>query len=266
LTYLKDLRGHKIGNGAYRVLLAVFNYTDEHGKNAHPGIARLAEDCDMGESTVRRHLTWLKERRYVVQESRGHSVGAVNLASIYSLAMPELPLNIERKAEAPTAHSAVATAHSEHTYRSFQADLPLTTERLSDPSPDPLSDPFTSDPPGEPGEFDMALSRSRETGSEAGAAAELHAVSNDPYCQHCEDSRVNVCGLHFHDRNHRYRDPGENTENKSPGRPSPKPDKLASRAIRCIQPNCPNTPIASRDYCPMHVVVGRSMASTLRTE
>lgn len=153
LTYLKDLREHTLSNGAYRVLLAVFNYTDAYGQQAHPGIARLAMDCGMGESTVRRHLTWLKEHGYVVQQSRGHNVGDVNLASVYSLAMPDLPLTIERKAEVATAQSVTPTAHSEQSYRSFQADLPLTTERLSDLSPDlspdPSSDPFTSDPSGE---------------------------------------------------------------------------------------------------------------------
>lgn len=263
LTYLKDLRVHKIGNGAYRVLLAVFNYTDQDGGSAHPGIARLAQDCDMGESTVRRHLTWLKEHGYVVQESRGHSVGDVNLASVYSLALPDLPLSAERKAEVPTAQSVTPTAHSGQTYRSFQTDLPLITERLSDPSPDHLSDPFTSDPPGELDAFDMALMRSREARPEVAAAAppSRPVVGDEPHCQHCEDSPCNVCGLHFHERNHRYRDPGLNDETKSPGRPSSLPDMLGIRAIRCNQPRCPNTPIANRDYCPMHVVVGRPMAS-----
>lgn len=60
LTYLKDLRGHKMSNAAYRVLIAVFNYTNAQGLHAHPGEARLAEDTGMAERTVRDHLKWLR--------------------------------------------------------------------------------------------------------------------------------------------------------------------------------------------------------------
>lgn len=152
-TYLKGLHGHRFpkGDGAYRVLVTVLDYADEHGRNAHPGITRLADDSAMGASTIRRHLKWLKERGYIVQESRGHSVGDVNLASVYSLAMPDLPLVTERKVETPTAQSEPPTAHLEQTYRSARADLLLTGEHLSDPLSDPFtSDPFTSNPPDEP--------------------------------------------------------------------------------------------------------------------
>jgi Helix-turn-helix domain len=148
-TYLKGLHGHRFpkGDGSYRVLVSVLDYADQHGRNAHPGIARLAKDCVMGESTVRRHLKWLKDNGYIVEESRGHSVGDVRLASKYSLATPDLPLTCERKVETPTAQLEPPAAHLEQAYRSLGADLPLTGERLSDPLSDPsTSHPSTSDP------------------------------------------------------------------------------------------------------------------------
>jgi len=136
-AYLKCLRG--LATAPQLVLRVLADYADENGRNAHPGIPRLATDCGMGESTVRRHLKWLEKNGYVVQESRGHNVGAFALASVYSLTLPDLPLTGERK---PTAQSEAPTARSEQTYRSNWADLPLTGEHL----PDPLSDPSTSDP------------------------------------------------------------------------------------------------------------------------
>lgn len=150
-AYLKALSGHRFpkGDGAFRVLVALLNYADgATGKNAHPGITQLAADCVMGESTVRRHLKWLKANGYVVQESRGHYVGDVNLASVYSF--PDLPPVAERKLEVPTAQLEPPTAHLEQTYRSFEADLPLTCERLSDHVPDHGSDQQPSETPVPP--------------------------------------------------------------------------------------------------------------------
>ncbi len=136
-TYLKGLRG--LATAPQLVLRVLADYADENGRKAHPGIPRLAGDCRMGESTVRRHLKWLEKNGYVVQESRGHNVGDVALASVYSLTLPDLPLTGERKS---TAQSESPTAQIGQTYRSNWADLPLTGEHL----PDPVSDPYTSDP------------------------------------------------------------------------------------------------------------------------
>lgn len=152
-AYLKALSGRRFpkGDGAFRVLTTVWNYTDEHGRNAHPGITRLAADCCMGESTVRRHLKWLTEYGYLIQESRGHNVGDVRLASVYSLALPELPPVAERKPNGATAHMEPPTAHLEQGYRSLGADLPLTGEHLTHARTDPsASNPSTSNPPGVP--------------------------------------------------------------------------------------------------------------------
>ncbi len=154
-TYLKGLRG--LATAPQLVLRVLADYADENGRKAHPGIPRLAGDCRMGESTVRRHLKWLEKNGYVVQESRGHNVGDVALASVYSLTLPDLPLTGERK---PIAQSEAPTAQSEQTHRSNGADLPLTGERLPNPlTSDPLtSDPLTSDPGDEEPPFGQARS------------------------------------------------------------------------------------------------------------
>jgi Helix-turn-helix domain len=186
-TYLKRLRG--LPTGAQLVLRVLADYADGNGRKAHPGIPRLAADCCMGESTARRHLKWLEKNGYVVQESRGHNVGDVPLASVYSLTLPVLPLTGERK---PTAQSEAPTAQSKQTYRSNQTDLPLTGEHLSNPVPDPFtSDPFTSDPgddvcpfgnepirwiDDDPG-WDNALTRGMEDGTDETPPQEFHSMA-----------------------------------------------------------------------------------------
>jgi DNA-binding transcriptional ArsR family regulator len=71
LLYLKELHGAKISAGAFRVLVTMLDYADQYGKNAYPGVARLANDCDMTERTVQRHLSNLRDGGYLVEESRG---------------------------------------------------------------------------------------------------------------------------------------------------------------------------------------------------
>lgn len=67
---------------------------------------------------------------------------------------------------------------------------------------------------------------------------------------------MNVCGMHFHDRKHRYREPAI-----QPVPLTSMPNTLVDNAKQCIHRHCTNTPIKNRDYCPMHVVVGLTMAS-----
>lgn len=75
LNYLKTLRGRSISASQYRVLVEVFNYTDENGCNAYPGQERLAQDTGLSVRTVRQHLTWLAENGYLIKISRGRGNG-----------------------------------------------------------------------------------------------------------------------------------------------------------------------------------------------
>jgi DNA-binding transcriptional ArsR family regulator len=86
LTYLKDLRGHKMPDGAYRVLVAVFNYTNARGENAHPGEERLADDTGKSQRSVREHLKWLVDNGYLIKDKRGHGNGdGPAMATVYRL-------------------------------------------------------------------------------------------------------------------------------------------------------------------------------------
>jgi Helix-turn-helix domain len=231
-TYLKGLHRHRFpkGDGAYRVLVTILDYADERGRNAHPGVARLADDCGMGASTIRRHLKWLKERGYIVQESRGHSVGDLKLASVYSLAMPDLPLVTERKVETPTAQLEPPTAHLEQTYRSVRADLPLRGEHLSSPVSDPLSsNPSTSDP--------LAI------------------------CWDCDEREIipgegkcSVCKALYEAELARLMAKGrEEAGQREPVSPSSMPTRIEPEKRWCTAEECDQAPIPGGRYCFRHL-------------
>lgn len=137
LTYLKDLRGHEMSDGAHRVLVAVFNYTNASGTGAHPGERRLADDTGKSERSVRTHLKWLTEHGYLVRVSRGHGNGGRGIATVYAL---NLPAESRIADDEPTGEIALATGEIESTYRQNCVDLPEETFPLSDPVSDPVSD------------------------------------------------------------------------------------------------------------------------------
>jgi len=114
LTSLKALRGHEISNGAYRVLLAIFNYTDEAGENAHPGEQRLAADTGLSPRSVRNYLKSLTKDGYLVKGPRGHGNGGQGrgFATVYALGMSELPAESRQLDEEPTGETRNLPAKS----------------------------------------------------------------------------------------------------------------------------------------------------------
>src|SRR5690606_19359303 len=60
LGYLRILRAAKLTHAQYRVLVTILGYTDGDGGNAHPGYARLADECRMSKGTVSKCIAQLK--------------------------------------------------------------------------------------------------------------------------------------------------------------------------------------------------------------
>lgn len=119
IAYFTCLRGVKLPDGAARVLVALYTYADANGMNARPGADRLATDCCMGESTVRRHLKALVSKGFIHEDRRGGRSGDGSpRASTFRLTNPS------------TAHFGAVDTDCQ----------PLTSERLTD------SQPLTSEP------------------------------------------------------------------------------------------------------------------------
>jgi hypothetical protein len=55
------IRRARISRQLKHAALTVSSYADKHGRDVKCGVARLAADCDIGYSTARRYLAWLRE-------------------------------------------------------------------------------------------------------------------------------------------------------------------------------------------------------------
>ncbi|TAM63549.1 helix-turn-helix domain-containing protein [Mycobacterium sp.] len=89
LQWLKGLHGVKMKPNTFRVLVAMFDYTNEHGRRAYPGNARLARDCCCSVSTIERALEELEELGLLRRVSRGGRSGnGAHWAAEYELFQP----------------------------------------------------------------------------------------------------------------------------------------------------------------------------------
>jgi hypothetical protein len=139
LTYLKDLRGHEIPRATLAVLIAVFNYTDKSGQNAHPGEKRLAEETGRDERTVRRHLKWLTDHGYLVKASRGHSGGR---ATVYDVALPDTtPDKMSGTHRTKTVNTPDTFEHTPDKNVPDTGQKRAAHRTVAVPLSDPLSDP-----------------------------------------------------------------------------------------------------------------------------
>lgn len=83
---------------AKHVALLLATYADIHGRNAHPGAARLAKNAGLGERTVFRHLATLQEAKWISRNGGDDPVDNSHggrVATVYNLHIPDgatLPL------------------------------------------------------------------------------------------------------------------------------------------------------------------------------
>lgn len=164
LTWLKRTNGHKLTGTEVRVLVSIFNHTNQDGRNAHPGVDLIAEETGYRKSGVSEAVTALKARGWIHETYRGN--GRSKLASVFDL-VPDPPdagytcpadraktcstcSNSSGRAEplSPSHSSAVAEPLSSNSSgladnSSAVAEPIVPVER--NPS-DPLPDPKRSDP------------------------------------------------------------------------------------------------------------------------
>lgn len=89
-TWERALRRLVLGRTKF-VALMLATYADRCGDNAHPGVDRLAADCECDERTIRRHLTKLAGLGLIERTFEGSSAGRRRLADCYRLTMPANP-------------------------------------------------------------------------------------------------------------------------------------------------------------------------------
>jgi hypothetical protein len=85
LQWMKSTRGADLTHAEYRVLMTMFTYADENGRNARPGVRRIADDCGVQERSVHRLLLRLREKRWLIVTERGGNKVGKGKATVYAL-------------------------------------------------------------------------------------------------------------------------------------------------------------------------------------
>lgn len=71
------------------VALMLATYADADGSNVRPGEQRLSAVCQLGRSTVREALGWLRINYLIWRTSRGSNLGSANYVDVYRLSRPD---------------------------------------------------------------------------------------------------------------------------------------------------------------------------------
>jgi hypothetical protein len=71
------------------VALMLATFADSRtGQRVRPGEQRLADMCQLGPSTVRAALKWLRENGLIYRQQRGSNLGLANRVDVYQLCVP----------------------------------------------------------------------------------------------------------------------------------------------------------------------------------
>ncbi|MBF6412887.1 helix-turn-helix domain-containing protein [Nocardia cyriacigeorgica] len=71
LQWLKRTNGYRFKPVELRVLLAIFNHSDERGRRAHPGLDRIAQEACVKVPTASAAVQALKGQGWIVETFRG---------------------------------------------------------------------------------------------------------------------------------------------------------------------------------------------------
>lgn len=149
LTWHKRTHGHEFTGAEFRVLMSIFDHSDEHGRNSHPGLKLLMAETGYGKTAVSEALTALKARGWITQARKGS--GTSGKTSVYEL-VPNAPSS-NAGAVQPDAEGRSVVADQlpevgpvERTSWSAGADTVVPLERTpTDPDIRSGSDPSRSD-------------------------------------------------------------------------------------------------------------------------
>lgn len=87
-AYLKSLHGAKLTYAEYRVLVTMWDYSNEKLESIYPGIDQLAEDVCMDRRSVRRALASLREKGYARIAVPSYWKNGRRMADEYTLTLP----------------------------------------------------------------------------------------------------------------------------------------------------------------------------------
>lgn len=88
LTWHKKTRGADLSHAEYRVLMILFSYSDEKGRNIRPGKDRIVKESRASEPTVRKALHELIRTGWIVLTEEGGNQHGKGKANVYALSTP----------------------------------------------------------------------------------------------------------------------------------------------------------------------------------
>jgi hypothetical protein len=150
LNWLKRLSGADLTDGEFRVLVSIFNHTDERGRRCYAKQTTLAAETGKSDRQVRRIIPELVRKGWLTEVRKG--TGRSGLASEFDLSTPETPdthVRCSDSARAETPDTGVRyseetpdisgqiTGHLEQKHRTFPVETPDTHVLPSDPLSDP---------------------------------------------------------------------------------------------------------------------------------
>ncbi|RRR41156.1 helix-turn-helix domain-containing protein [Mycolicibacter terrae] len=166
LTWLKSVAGADLTDGEYRVLIAIFNHTDESGRRCYAKQSTLAAETRKSDRQIRRIIPELVRKGWLKEVRKG--AGRAGMSSEFDLSTPEyrtpmsgisdpapgeIPDIHDRYSEGIPDISGMNTGHLGHKYRTPVTGIPDTHVRPSDPyqirpsEPDQIRGPVApSDP------------------------------------------------------------------------------------------------------------------------
>jgi hypothetical protein len=84
----REVRRYQLGHTTKSVAQYLALYADNDGRNAYPGVSRLAAECEMHERTVRKALQELKRVGLIELVTQGSAAGRQAQATVYNLTLP----------------------------------------------------------------------------------------------------------------------------------------------------------------------------------
>lgn len=88
MTWQKRVRGADLTHAEFRVLMILFSYSSENGRNIRPGKERIVRDARASEPTVRKALRELQRKGWIVLTEEGGNQHGKGKANVYALSTP----------------------------------------------------------------------------------------------------------------------------------------------------------------------------------
>lgn len=138
LAWFSKLRGVDLSHTEFRVLTVLMTYTNADGTNAHPGVARLARDCQMTERSIQRILRALEDKRAITITQVGGNQNWKGCATVYRVNTPKGD-TVSNKGDGTSGarviplspHQVITPVHQHHS-ESSDSGAPQAAPRYED--------------------------------------------------------------------------------------------------------------------------------------